>query len=99
MLKKALVLGLALLLTACGGGGGGGGSHSSAPVAPTPPPPPTPPTPVANTVAVTVDGGPAGLSSGPNGYIQDNVLYVSVILCAPGTTNCQTIDHVAVDTG
>ncbi|HEX4182470.1 MAG TPA: DUF3443 family protein [Caulobacteraceae bacterium] len=98
MLKKALMLGMALLLTACGGGGGGGGgsSQSSTPVTQTPP---TPPPPAANTVAVTVDGGPAGLSSGPNGYIQDNVPYVSVTLCAPGTTNCQTIDHVSVDTG
>ena len=37
---------------------------------------------------------------GPNAYLQANVAYVSVTLCAPGsTTNCQTIDHVQVDTG
>ena len=29
-----------------------------------------------------------------------NILYVNVTICAPGsTTNCQTIDHVQVDTG
>jgi len=29
-----------------------------------------------------------------------NILYTTVVLCAPGsTTNCQTIDHVQVDTG
>lgn len=27
-----------------------------------------------------------------------NSLYVSVTVCAPGTSNCQTIDHVLVDT-
>jgi len=40
------------------------------------------------------------LNTGPNAYTQDDVAYVSVTLCAPGsTTNCQTIDHVQVDTG
>ena len=28
-----------------------------------------------------------------------NILYVTVVVCAPGTANCQTIDHVQVDTG
>lgn len=28
-----------------------------------------------------------------------NTAYVSVTICAPGTTNCQTIDHITVDTG
>jgi len=84
-----------LLLAACGGGGGssssGGGSGSTAP-----PPPPT----LTNFATVTVDQGPASLNTGPNAYTQSNVAYVSVTLCAPGsTTNCQTIDHVQVDTG
>ncbi len=75
-----------LLLASCGGGGGGGGS--------TPAPTPTPtPTPVNNVAAVVVDNGPTGA----NGAI--NVPYVSVTICNPGTTVCQTIDHVLVDTG
>ena len=57
-------------------------------------------TPAANTVAITVDAGPASLDTGPNAYISDNLPFVSVTICAPGsTTNCQTIDHVIVDTG
>jgi hypothetical protein len=82
-----------LLLSACGGGGGGGAASSNPP--PSPPPPPA----LSNFATLTVDAGPAGLGSGPNGYIQYNVAYVSVTLCAPGTTTCQTIDHVQVDTG
>jgi hypothetical protein len=47
-----------------------------------------------NTLAVTVDSGPAGVSG------RANTLYTTVTICAPGsTTECQTIDHVQVDTG
>jgi len=46
---------------------------------------------VRNVVAVTVDNGPSG------GYI--NGAFVSVQVCVPSTTTCQTIDHVLVDTG
>ena len=84
----------ALVLTACGGGGGGGGSASTSP-APTPAP-----VVLTNFVSMTVDGGPASLTTGPNPVNEANVAYVSVTLCAPGsTTNCQTVDHVQVDTG
>lgn len=82
-------IGLALLLTACGGGGGGGGSstastNSSTTTATTPA--------LTNFTTLTVDGGLNATSY--------NAAYVSVTICAPGsTTNCQTIDHVLVDTG
>jgi hypothetical protein len=58
-------------------------------------PPPPPPPPTGNNVAsVVVDAGLT--STNPN----INTLFVSVTLCVPGsTTNCQTIDHVQVDTG
>ena len=47
---------------------------------------------VANEVSLTVDGGPAGNSV--------NSLFTTVTVCQPGsTTQCQTIDHVLVDTG
>jgi len=91
MLRRILALGALVLLAGCGGGGGG--SASTGPVTP-------PPAPVVNYATLTVDAGPAALQNGPNGYTQDNVAFVSVTLCAPGsTTNCQTIDHVQVDTG
>jgi len=87
MLRRFLALGAFVLLAGCGGGGGGGSSSTGTGT--------TPPAAVQNYATVTVDQGPAGL-----GYTQDNVAYVSVTLCAPGsTTNCQTIDHVQVDTG
>ena len=45
-----------------------------------------------NVLSVTVE-------SGPNGNAV-NTLYAAVTICQPGsTTNCQTIDHVLVDTG
>jgi len=46
-----------------------------------------------NVVSVIVDGGPTATS----GAI--NTLYTTVTICVPGsTTQCQTIDHVQVDT-
>jgi hypothetical protein len=88
MLKKLLALGGLILLTACGGGGSGSSGGTTAPVS------------LTNLVPVTVDQGPASLDTGTNAYTSNNVAYVAVKLCAPGsTTNCQTIDHVQVDTG
>jgi hypothetical protein len=44
-----------------------------------------------NIQPVSVDAGPAGIA---------NILFVSVTVCTPGSmNNCQTIDHVQVDTG
>ncbi len=43
-----------------------------------------------NVVPMVVDGGPAGVANTP---------FVSVTICAPGTSSCQTIDHIEVDTG
>jgi hypothetical protein len=52
-----------------------------------------PPTPTVNTLAVVVDAGPPGLGA-------VNRPYVTVKVCAPGsTTQCTTIDHVLLDTG
>lgn len=101
-MKRVLVqLLMALTLAACGGGGGGSPSSSSAslgtskiageaslalgtaPVVSGAP----------NVVAVTVDGGPAATNS-------FNSLFTTVTVCQPGSTlQCQTIDHVLVDTG
>lgn len=94
---------LALLVSACGGGGGGsgGGSSSPSPAAnssSTSGPSgttvsnsaPAPQVLAANVARVTVD---SGVSSVPN------MPFVSITICAPGTSACQTIDHVLVDTG
>ncbi len=84
---KAGILGALLLtltiLTACGGGT----SSSAAPSSPVGPPPPPPSTP--NALPVTVN-------SGNNSF---NVLSASVTVCIPGTSTCQTINNVQVDTG
>ena len=62
----------------------------------------TSPSPSGNTIAasaenvatITVDGG---LPSLPVTYV--NGIFTTVKVCVPGTTNCQSIDHVLVDTG
>jgi len=75
---------LALALSATACGGGGGGGVGVGP----PPPPP----PASNVASVTIDQGPLNASV--------NMLFASVTVCVPGSTaNCQTIDHIQVDTG
>ncbi|WP_211464087.1 DUF3443 domain-containing protein [Collimonas silvisoli] len=73
-----------LLLLACGGGGGSGSS-----------PTPTPtPQPVQNVQAIVIDSGPSAASGSINSP------YVTLTVCQPGSTaQCQTIDHILVDTG
>jgi hypothetical protein len=54
----------------------------------------TTPPPVLNTITLSVDSGPA---ADPG---QINHAYVTVRVCAPGsTTSCANIDHVLLDTG
>jgi hypothetical protein len=52
-------------------------------------PPPT----GGNVASLIVDDGPAG-SGG-----ETNIGYLTATICVHGTNNCQTIDHVQVDTG
>jgi len=95
MMRSIIMLCATLMLAACGGGGGSSDSNSngSSDVSGF-----TPSPPVDNVVSITVDHGPAALNTdGVSGI--SNVAYVSVTLCAPGTQQCQTIDHVQVDTG
>ncbi len=83
----AVVLGLALLAS-CGGSGGSSSSPATT----------TTTTPVANTLSVTVDTGPAALVS--LGNLAANTLFATVTVCTPGsTTACRTVDHVQFDTG
>ncbi len=47
-----------------------------------------------NVQPIVVDAGPA-----PQSFFTVNEAFTSVTVCVPGTSNCQTIDHVLVDTG
>jgi hypothetical protein len=79
---------LLMTLAACSGGSSTGSSGTGV----TTTPPPT----VNNVQPVVMDYGPI-----VNGqYVGfNNSLYTTVIICVPGTTTCQSIDHVLVDTG
>ena len=86
-MSRASVVGvIAIALAAMLAACGGGGGSSSSGTTPTPTP-----TPTQNVQPAVVDAGPGGFP---------NLLFVSVMICAPGgSTNCQTIDHIQVDTG
>jgi len=86
-----------ILAGGCGGGGGsGGGSGSQGSGGSGGNPPPT----ATNVLSVIADAGPTDPANSSAGPIQTvNTPFVSVTICAPGTANCQTIDHISVDTG
>jgi hypothetical protein len=86
----AAVLSTAFLLAACGGGGGGSSSTSTASNSSSSNTASSSSL-ASNAVAVSVDAGIDGR--------RPNVPYVSVTICTPGTSTCQTIDHVILDTG
>lgn len=52
----------------------------------------------STTTSTTQNVAPLVVTLGPNQNSED-VSYVSVTICAPGTSNCQTIDNIDVDTG
>jgi hypothetical protein len=80
IIKIGVIL-AASLVAACKGGNGT--AAVSKPVVPT-----------LNTLALTVDSGPAAASG------QINHAYVTVKVCAPGSqTQCASVDHVLLDTG
>ncbi|WP_223216725.1 DUF3443 domain-containing protein [Paraburkholderia phenoliruptrix] len=84
----------AVLVSACGGGGSASATPNASTSSSAGPgvtnATPTPQALAANAVRVSVD---SGVSNVPN------MPFVSLTICAPGTTQCQTIDHVLVDTG
>ena len=75
----------AVLVAACGGGGGGGGSATAGSGGGTGGGGAT----ASNQVSVTVAQGVANIA---------NILTVSVTVCVPGSTVCQTVPNVQVDT-
>ncbi len=48
----------------------------------------------SNVVPLTVDLGPV-----PTQQLATNSFFATVTLCVPGTTTCQSVDHILVDTG
>ena len=52
---------------------------------------------VNNVLPMVVDAGPPALVANDQTYA--NGAFVTVTVCTPGTSTCQTIDHVLVDTG
>ncbi|MCP3728272.1 DUF3443 domain-containing protein [Paraburkholderia sp. CNPSo 3272] len=98
-LSGAALVALVSLVAACGGGGGSGnsssGSNSSgssgsgSSAVPSPTQQPTAAT-AANTVGVVVNRGLTGTLP--------NIPTVSVTICVAGTSTCQTVDNVQVDT-
>ena len=83
MRGRARAAAAALLLTMLASCGGGAGSTTMTPQTPLPT--------GANVAPLVVDAGPKQLGV--------NLPSVTVTICVPGTTTCQTIDHVLVDTG
>ena len=95
-MRKTLFIGLlvaALALTGCGGGGstaansgsgsGSGGGSSGGGQTITASGP--------NVVTMTVDAGPNNNSV--------DIPYITVTVCVPSTSQCQTFDHIEVDSG
>jgi hypothetical protein len=84
---RAALIGLctALCLSALGCGGHGSSPFVSTPGGST--------TAASNVVSVVVDAGPTSTSP------DVNTLFTTVEVCSPGSsTDCQTIDHIQVDT-
>src|SRR5471032_2513279 len=108
LIRWLAVLSVSVLLAACGGGGGdsgsssvssggssggssgsGSGGSSGGGSSGTPNAQPIAST-ASNTVPITVGPGAQNFVNIPN---------VSVTVCAPGTSTCQTINNIQVDTG
>ena len=104
-LAVSLLIPLILVLEACGGGGGASSlsstsSSSSSSTSCSGSSSSSSSSSASNVATVVIDGAPC--LSLPFAAI--NTLYTSVTVCLPGapansTTQCQTIDHVEVDTG
>ncbi|HEV3105439.1 MAG TPA: DUF3443 family protein [Trinickia sp.] len=82
-----LAAALALLASCGGGGGGGGGANGSA----------TTGSMNGGNSSPAVNQVPMTVARGVTGTVA-NIPAVSVTICAPGTSICQTIDNIQVDT-
>lgn len=89
LLLSTLLMGIALALTGCGGGSSSTSSSQNSSSSGS--------GNSANSVALSVTSGPSDMTNPAGGYA--NILFATISLCAPGTSNCTSIDHVLVDTG
>ena len=87
---RLLVAGLLLALISACGGGGGGSSDSTNNSSKTIPQDFSSQSVASNAITLSVQQVPGG---------NVNTAYVSVVVCEPGTTKCQTINNVLLDTG
>jgi len=87
-LRISLVLGVAAALAGCGGSSSSSSSTTTTTTVTL--------STTANSHPVVVDGQPLinGVYTGA-----PNALYTSIGICVPGTTTCQTVFNVQVDTG
>jgi hypothetical protein len=85
--NKLLALFLVLFLSGCGGGGGSSNSSSNSGG------------PVNNGGSGNTGGAANILAVTVNDPSYPNKATVSITVCAPGTSNCQTINNVLLDTG
>ena len=83
LLEVTLAVILAALASSCGGTGSGTSGSTSGTGGGSR---------VNNVAPLIVDAGPGGIGT-------VDLAFTTVTVCVPGTTNCQTIDHVQVDTG
>ena len=89
--RPLIAIGLLPLLLALASCGGGGSSIATSPSGSGGGQTLT--TSGANVVTMTVDAGPSGVNAA-------DIPYITVTLCDPvNTTQCQTFDHIEVDTG
>jgi len=80
-----------VLLPGCSGGGGGGSAPASSPDSSSSTPSTNTGNPAPNVLAISVEPGPANIV---------NLVFAAVTVCPPGNgSDCQTIDHVLIDTG
>jgi len=97
-IRLALLAAAAWVVASCGGSSSSASSSTSATACTNQPGLITsfPTTATTNAVPLVIDGGPI-VGGAPVGSV--NQSYVTITVCVPGTTNCQVIDHVWVDTG
>jgi len=98
LLRWLAVLSVSVLLAACGGGGDSGSSAASSSSSGSSGSSGSTTTPNAQPIAATASNT-VSITVGPGAQIFINIPNVSVIVCAPGTNTCQTINNIQLDTG
>jgi hypothetical protein len=108
MIFRLSILLLALSVGACGGGGGGSTQNTSAPASASAPSSAS--APLSASAPSSSSGTSTTVTQSTTPNVQPiqvtktatstrNMLQTSVTICVPGTSTCQTIDQIQVDTG